>query len=434
MMPNWLPRTRFARIGILFFFLFGRLYSQSFLVRIFYPDRQSLMTLAADLDIWDVYPSSGYFVALVETEQLERLQSEGYWVEIEEIFGPTLVRVFGDLGLGYQTVEEIYSTLRNLPSLYPSLCRVVDIGDSWDKTITGGASGYDLLCLVLTNQALLHAKPAFFLLGGSHPREMAPPELALCFAEYLLEQYGIDPDVTWLLDWTEIHIFPLHNPDGRQWADLGYHWRKNTNQDSGVPFPYYGVDLNRNFDHHWEWSLGASDNPAAATYRGETAASEPETRSLQDYLSLVFTKANEGLFITLHSYGERVLWPWGDVITPAPDAASLEMLGRRIAFFNQYQPLQSSLLYPASGAVDDWVYGKLGVAALTVELGTEFFQNYSDFREKIWPENRQALLYACKTTRSPYSLPFGPEVTEISLNPEVAVKGEPVYLTALANL
>ncbi len=418
-------------------------------VKIFYPDRTYLSALAQDVDIWEVNPACGYVLGVVEFSQVERLRSSHYSVEVDEKRSGWLScpeNVVFRAGT-YRTVEEIYVSMLGLRHSYPSLVQLVDFGDTWERTTPGGLPGYELLELILTNQEVTASKPVFFLLAGSHAREMTTVETAMLFAEFLLDQYGYNPDITWLLDWTEIHVVPVHNPDGRKWAEQGYYWRKNTDTgDGSVAFPYYGVDLNRNFDFHWDWALGTSDNPASATYRGRAAASEPETLALQFRLLEIFPNRccpllekpaapdTSGLLISLHSYGEKVLWPWGDTELPAPNAEDLARLGERIAFFNNYQPQQSSSLYPTSGTVDDWAYGRLGVASLTLELGTEFFQDYNFFRERIWPDNCLALLYAGKASRAPYLVPFGPEITAVSLEPERIVQGGPVKIKGRADL
>ena len=46
----------------------------------------------------------------------------------------------------------------------------------------------------------------------------------------------------------------------------------------------YGVDLNRNFDFHWDNAGGASAAGCAAYYRGEEPFSEPESRSIESFI------------------------------------------------------------------------------------------------------------------------------------------------------
>src|SRR5258707_1090835 len=62
----------------------------------------------------------------------------------------------------YRTVEETYASLASLAMAYPNLATWLDVGDSWDKVTPGGAPGYDLNVLVLTNKARTGPKPTFF--------------------------------------------------------------------------------------------------------------------------------------------------------------------------------------------------------------------------------------------------------------------------------
>ncbi|MCK7513506.1 MAG: hypothetical protein MZV70_62120 [Desulfobacterales bacterium] len=48
--------------------------------------------------------------------------------------------------------------------------------------------------------------------------------------------------------------------------------------------------------------------------------------------------------------------------------------GRKLAYFNSYVPQQAYNLYATDGSTDDWVYGWLGIAAYTFEMGTAFFR------------------------------------------------------------
>lgn len=54
---------------------------------------------------------------------------------------------------------------------------------------------------------------------------------------------------------------------------------------------------------------GASQRPCDDTYAGPEPFSEPETRAIQEY----FLKhaANIKLYVTIHSYGNYILYPWG---------------------------------------------------------------------------------------------------------------------------
>jgi hypothetical protein len=132
---------------------------------------------------------------------------------------------------------------------------------------------------------------------------------------------------------------------------------------------------------------GASKNPCTETYGGSGPFSEPETSAVRNFIQ-GNSAANWKAYISFHSYGQYVLYPWGyDRVVP-PDYKDLESVGRKIAsvrtfsgiFRNNYlcgnfvrydlfQAIRSvggphytvgpaaNTLYPASGGSDDWAKG-----------------------------------------------------------------------------
>ncbi len=422
------------------------------IVRLSYASSEALAALAAQVDIWEVHPQEGFVIALVSQSQYEALSAAGWDLEIDENLTQEMRQTrqaFPGQTSGipgypcYRTVEETYASAAGLAAAHPLLAAWTDIGDSWEKTTYGAGNGYDLMALKLTNSQIAGDKPKLLINAGLHAREYVTAELALRFAEYLLANYGFDPDVTWILDHQEIHLIFQSNPDGRKQAEAGALWRKNTNQNYCTIDPSNrGADLNRNFDFQWGVS-GDSGYTCAYNYRGASPASEPETQALQDYMWSQFPDHRGealsdpapddvmGVFIDLHSYGGWVLWPWGFTRSAsAPNHVQLQTLGRALAFFNDYQPAQASGLYPASGATDDYIYGQLGVASFTFEMGGAFFESCAQFESQILPDNLQALLFAAKVTRAPYLLPSGPDVVDLALSESPVLPGMVVTLTA----
>lgn len=329
----------------------------------------------------------------------------------------------------YRTLDETSATLEALAAAHPNLARLVDIGDSWNKIRFGPQQGHDLRVFVLTNAARGGDKFRLTVIGALHAREYVTAELALRFAEELLQGYGTDPAITWLLDHGEVHILPHANPDGRVLAEEGLLWRKNTNNDlcsNASPPNAYGVDLNRNSSFQWNACIGcSSDQPCAETYRGAHPASEPEVKAIQAYLASIYPDmraealdaaapdTTPGIFISLHSYGRLVLYPWGWTSVRAPNAEGLETLARRFADRLDYHACQAGTpfcLYPTDGTTDDWAYGTLGVPSFTFELGTAFFQACSDFEETIAPRALATLHNALNVAALPYQLPAGPRL------------------------
>ncbi len=342
----------------------------------------------------------------------------------------------------YRTVEETFASAQALAAAHPDLASVVDIGDSWEKVTAGGPSGYDLLVLKLTNSAVPGPKPRFFAHGAIHAREYATAELAMRFAEQLVAGYGVDPEATWLLDQHEIHLLLQTNPDGRKQAETGEWWRKNTNNNYCTGTSSRGADLNRNFEFMWGCCGGSSGSPCDETYRGAAAASEPETQAVEAYLRALYpdqrpptwpggaAPANAtGVYLDLHSYGELVLWPWGNTSALSDNATSFTTLGRKFAYFNGHWPEQSIGLYPTDGTTDDFGYGELGVASYCFEVGTSFFQSCSYFESSILPGNLPALLYAAKVARTPYQTPAGPDALAVTTSPGAIAPGEVVAVT-----
>ncbi len=359
----------------------------------------------------------------------------------------------------YRTVEKTYSDLAMLAANNPGISNWVDIGDSYDKVTPGGSEGYDIQALQLTNKATDipgYEKPILYVEGAIHAREYTTTELITRFAEDLVAGYGTDPTATWLLDYTQIHIVPVLNPDGRKFAEQGYSWRKNTNPnpppgEDPAPFPTYGVDLNRNYDSTWgKVPGGSSGNPSSETYRGASPFSEPEPQAARDYLLALFPDQKPedmfapapddatGVYLDFHSFGNLVLYPFGSTEEPAPNAEGLRNLGLKFGYFSgldgeAYDVQQAIGLYPTDGTTDDWVYETFGSAAYTIELGTEFFESNEYFEETIVPEFTPALYYAAKSAFRPYQTSKGPDSIELGVDLKTVAAGLSVTLSATAD-
>jgi hypothetical protein len=349
----------------------------------------------------------------------------------------------------YETVEETFAAAKGFTTTYPKLAAWTPVGKSWEKD--QGLGGYDMAVLKLTNKNTTgpngEPKPKLFVNSGLHAREYATAPLMLAFARQLLTGYGKDADSTWILDHHEVHLMLQTNPDGRKKAEGGLLWRKNTNRDyCGANSNSRGADLNRNFTYTWNIThgQGSSGNPCAETYRGPSPHSEPETQAVEDYARSIWADRRgpnqndpapadtSGIHLDVHSYSELVPWPWGHVKQVAPNGVAMQTLGRKLAWFNGYTPEQGIGLYPTDGTSDDVTYGELGVAAMTFEIGTSFFQSCSSYESTIKPKNLPALVYMAKVLRTPYLTPAGPDVTKLRLSTNGVPAGTPVTLTATA--
>ena len=265
--------------------------------------------------------------------------------------------------------------------------------------------------------------------------------------------------MTWLVNHHVAYVLVMQNPDGHaeNEPETSANRRKNMDWDDGCSDPWdWGVDLNRNHSFMWGCCGGSSGDPCAVTYRGPVRGSEPETQAFEHYFATVMLDQNgpngdstvpeaapddtAGIFITLHSYGDLVLWPWGWTSTLAPNDAALRAISRKFAYYNGYDPTDD--FYIVDGATDDWVYGKFGIPAFTFEVGPSsgscggFFPLYGcidgseQLRRSFWAENRPAFLYAHKIARTPYRTAYGPDTEDVMVVPDEVPPGEPLQLTA----
>jgi hypothetical protein len=427
-----------------------------------FTDRAQIDAFAEHVEPWRVDHRKGLLEVGVDVDGMRLLIDLGFVVEIDdertaEICAPRTWLDGQTDGIPgypcYRTVEETFQTALDLVAAFPDLATWIDVGDSWEKTTPGGADGYDMMVLKLTNSLLAGTppsvgggKPRLFITSAIHAREYTTAELMTRFAEHLLTNYGTDADATWLLDEHEIHLLLQTNPDGRKHAEAGLSWRKNTNENyCGVTSTSRGADLNRNFEFQWACCGGSSGDPCWDTYRGPSPTSEPETQTVQSYLQAIFPDQRDpdlgaaapadatGVYIDVHSYSELVLWPWGFTANATGNGTALQTLGRKLAFFNGYEPDQAIGLYPTDGTTVDFGYGELGVASYVFELGTSFFQSCSAFESTIFPDNLQSLIYAAKIVRTPYLTPGGPEVVGVAASTTVVAPGEPLTIQATAD-
>ncbi len=440
-----------------------------FVVRVYYEEIADLEQLHS-YDLWEYNNlEARYVLVSLDRAGYAELLQQGWQLAVDQAataqLRPSPQRSPLFFHGGYRTVDELYAEMAAVATTYPTLTELVSYGDSYCLTTDGCTTfggdfhpGFPLMALRVTNEAIpgasqvngdtisQGAKPVSVLIANIHAREITTPELAMRFLSWLVEGYGVDADATWLVDWHEIWIIPTANPDGHWLVELGeqppyndfpFFQRKNANNDTnhnGNPdclqwppssFSQYGVDLNRN--HSFDWGgVGSSNDPCEQTYRGASAASEVEVAQLESLIrSLIPDQRGAahtdpapadttGLFITLHSFGELVLWPWGNTTAPAPNRVGLKAIGDKLAAYNQYYSCQpTTCLYATTGASDDWAYGELGIPAFTFEVGKNFMPPLSEVANIHWPANGPALQYAAKIARTPYQTIHGPDVRDI---------------------
>ncbi len=445
-------------------------------VRLYVKDRDHLNAVAAELDIWETYPESGYVVAAVTPSQYQWLDSLDYRQEVD-LARTAWLEPQAALDGRFYYFDRYYPNpndryvvdfLQQTEATYPDLTELVDIGNAW---LAGQPGQYhrDMWVLRITNEdpafGPIMDKPAFALLATIHAREVVAAELAIRYIQILTGGYqgqggyGTDADITWLVNHNVAYVLVVQNPDGHavNVQNTAASWRKNVDWDDGCSAPSsWGVDLNRNHSFMWGCCGGSSSDPCSYNYRGPTRASEPETLAFESFFSAVMVDQNgpngedevpaaapddtSGIFVSLHSYSDLVLWPWGsEGHGVSPNDEQLRTIGRKFAYYTGYDP-RGSIWYDVDGATDDWTYGMFGIASYTFEVGPaegvcsgymppyDCIDGYGG--RDFWGENRPALLYAHKIARSPYKTGYGPDASGVAAVPDHIVAGTGVTLTA----
>ena len=228
----------------------------------------------------------------------------------------------------YYNVVEVEAATVNLKAKYRSLVRLITLPNATFEGRTSHA-----VCL---GNAARANKDAVMIVGGLHAREWGSCEIALNLAVDLLDAYEqntgliygrktFNPaEIQTLLDTLDIVVFPLVNPDGRNYsqpppADPERLWRKNRNPANSRGNPdAVGIDINRNFDFLFDIAnafdaaapVSASMDPAdPEVYQGPKAFSEAESLNVQ-WLVDQFPRTR--WFVDLHSPGQTIQYVWGD--------------------------------------------------------------------------------------------------------------------------
>ncbi|XP_066149003.1 carboxypeptidase B-like [Euwallacea fornicatus] len=265
----------------------------------------------------------------------------------------------------FMTYNEQVAYVRRVAEDYPNIATLERLGESYE--------GRDILILHVSSgkSATAIPKPVIFIDAGIHCREWIAPPVAL----YIIQQLVENPLNAYLYENVDWYIVPNLNPDGYEYTQSHNRlWRKNRRLTEGAAC--YGTDLNRNFGYMWMFA-GATNNSCTETFAGPEEFSEPETRALRDWF-LAHPEENVKLYLTFHSYGEMVLYPWGyDSILPDnfqdlhyAGQLAATAIDQSSAMNSRYRVNSSAiLLSPAAGGSDDWVKAIGGVdLAYCIEL------------------------------------------------------------------
>ncbi|MEO1030109.1 MAG: M14 family zinc carboxypeptidase [Bacteroidota bacterium] len=205
-------------------------------------------------------------------------------------------------------------------------------------------------------------KPQMLFTSMIHSREVSALMGNMYFMWYLIENYSTDPAIKELVDNNELYFVPVVNPDGLRWNEHvnssgGGMQRKNLRPNTGGTgntSVNRGVDLNRNFDYFWgNAGTGSSTTPTSDSYRGPSAASEPETQIMVDFILARNFKTG----IWNHSFANSIPHPYGG--NPSFVSGREDEMHEMHADMTKYNRYVSgaTIFTPANGIADDWMLG-----------------------------------------------------------------------------
>ncbi|KAI6379384.1 hypothetical protein MCOR25_001972 [Pyricularia grisea] len=203
----------------------------------------------------------------------------------------------------YHSYNDHLQFLRDLQGAFPSQSELVTAGAS--------AAGRTIQGIHIWGSGGKGSKPAVLFHGTVHAREWITTMTTEYMAWNLLTKYSSDTSIRTLVDKFDFYIMPIVNPDGFLYTQTNDRlWRKNRQSRSGQSC--VGTDNNRNWPYGWSKTGGASTSPCAETYKGLAAGDTPENTGLISQINTLRSGRGISLYIDFHSYGQYILWPYGD--------------------------------------------------------------------------------------------------------------------------
>ncbi len=293
---------------------------------------------------------------------------------------------YGSMG-GYLTYAEVVVQLDSMRLLFPHIITAKEsLGITEQGRVIWGVEISDNPGLPEAGEAVVHFDALH------HAREPQAMATIMYYLYWLLDNYGTNPEATYLVNNRRICFVPVVNPDGYFYNQSispngGGNWRKNRRNNGDGSF---GVDLNRNYSYMWGYdNLGSSPTPSSETYRGPAPFSEPESRAIRNYTM----QKLPSVAMSAHSVAGRYLNPYSYKDT----VVDYEYYAEYASDFTRennylYGTVYQMLSYYSNGTTRDYLHHDLGCYAWTPEMGGSGFW---PARAEIVPIAQENLL-ACK--------------------------------------
>jgi hypothetical protein len=294
------------RMIIMFVVCISCFFGQDMIIRIYAPSWRDLKRISSDCPLDIAGARAGEWYDIVADQSLvNSIIASGLSYEVVV---QSLARAREKVRGQYLSYDEANDSLRAMAQDYSSICKL-------DSLPIPTYQGRWLYGVKISDNPHIEEddEPGFLVDGVHHAREWACVPVVLFFVDSMLSSYGVVPEITDIINTTEIYCFPIVNADGYvfDYVPGGHWWRKNREPFHGST----GTDPNRNYpgcapDIEGDWGAvdedQASHNPGSTLFCGAYANSGDETRALTLYAKSHVCNA----YMTYHSYGEELAWPF----------------------------------------------------------------------------------------------------------------------------
>lgn len=266
----------------------------------------------------------------------------------------------------YPSSTEVAETLRALQKKYSKIMTLTSIGKS--------VKGKDLLVMKISdNPTVDEVEPEFKYISSMHGDEITGRELTVAMIDEIGQKYGRDPEITDLVNNTEIFVMPSMNPDGSDMKQRG-----NGNY----------TDLNRNFPDI------VRDRESTPTGR------QPEVQHVMKF------QAGRQFALSANFHGGTVVanYPWDSKYDLHPLDAFVKELSQGYSELNPEMRnsdefpggiTNGAKWYVVRGGMQDWSYVWHNDLQITVELSHQKWPRYSEI-PNFYKDNRDSLFYFMK--------------------------------------
>ncbi|CAG0880549.1 unnamed protein product, partial [Darwinula stevensoni] len=255
-------------------------------------------------------------------------------------------------------LDAIYEWLDTLQSLYPDIVTQQTIGSSYlDKDLK----------LIRFNKNSGQPKMAAFIDARnflvSHADIHAREWITSAALTWIMNELLTNPTYERILDEYDLHFLPVVNPDGLEY----------TQTDLSMPrMLCRGSAVSTRFVLSVVAEGGSSNDKCSEVYHGPNPFSDVETIALSDYILENMPRVDFKLYLSIHSFSQLILLPWGFTETHPDDYEELVNI--------------------ASGGSIDWTKGDAGIKySYAFELRDTGFWGFLLPADQIVPSGEETL-------------------------------------------